>query len=166
CAKSPRAGRAFSEPLKHRRLQPPTWLPFVVFEEQWKRSSTTSTRISWTAASTCLPTNLGKTDISFSENQHAIKSIKSTTTHGSDTGKPGRFKSLPSVLIKTLARPFMRHLSECRLPASLKLARLCCVGSEISTMQLCLTFIDLKKTFYTVNTEAVIEALGYEGVPA
>nr|CDJ94238.1 RNA-directed DNA polymerase (reverse transcriptase) domain containing protein [Haemonchus contortus] len=32
-------------------------------------------------------------------------------------------------------------------------------------MPLCLTFIDLKKAFDTVKTEAVIEALGNQGVP-
>ncbi|XGW05099.1 hypothetical protein V3C99_015905 [Haemonchus contortus] len=32
-------------------------------------------------------------------------------------------------------------------------------------MPLCLTFIDLKKAFDTVETEAVIEALGNQGVP-
>uniref|UniRef100_W6NCR3 RNA-directed DNA polymerase (Reverse transcriptase) domain containing protein n=1 Tax=Haemonchus contortus TaxID=6289 RepID=W6NCR3_HAECO len=32
-------------------------------------------------------------------------------------------------------------------------------------MPLCLTFIDLKKAFDTVETEAVIEALGKQGVP-
>ncbi|XGW29221.1 hypothetical protein V3C99_008770 [Haemonchus contortus] len=31
-------------------------------------------------------------------------------------------------------------------------------------MPLCLTFIDLKKAFYTVETESVIEALGNQGV--
>ncbi|EPB66375.1 lectin C-type domain protein [Ancylostoma ceylanicum] len=32
-------------------------------------------------------------------------------------------------------------------------------------MPLCLTFIDLKKAFDTVETEAVLEALGNQGVP-
>uniref|UniRef100_A0A7I4Z4J5 Reverse transcriptase domain-containing protein n=1 Tax=Haemonchus contortus TaxID=6289 RepID=A0A7I4Z4J5_HAECO len=32
-------------------------------------------------------------------------------------------------------------------------------------MPLCLTFIDLKKAFDTVETEAVIDALGNQGVP-
>nr|CDJ86928.1 endonuclease-reverse transcriptase [Haemonchus contortus] len=32
-------------------------------------------------------------------------------------------------------------------------------------MPLCLTFIDLKKAFDTVETEAVIEALGNQGIP-
>uniref|UniRef100_A0A7I4XYH1 Reverse transcriptase domain-containing protein n=1 Tax=Haemonchus contortus TaxID=6289 RepID=A0A7I4XYH1_HAECO len=32
-------------------------------------------------------------------------------------------------------------------------------------MPLCITFIDLKKAFDTVETEAVIEALGNQGVP-
>ncbi|EYC21303.1 hypothetical protein Y032_0019g3740 [Ancylostoma ceylanicum] len=32
-------------------------------------------------------------------------------------------------------------------------------------MPLCLTFIDLKKAFDTVETEAVLEALGTQGVP-
>ncbi|EYC23509.1 hypothetical protein Y032_0015g2689 [Ancylostoma ceylanicum] len=32
-------------------------------------------------------------------------------------------------------------------------------------MPLCLTFVDLKKAFDTVETEAVLEALGNQGVP-
>ncbi|KAK6761309.1 hypothetical protein RB195_022390 [Necator americanus] len=32
-------------------------------------------------------------------------------------------------------------------------------------MQLCLTFIDLKKAFDSVETEAVVEALDNQGVP-
>nr|CDJ88695.1 RNA-directed DNA polymerase (reverse transcriptase) domain containing protein [Haemonchus contortus] len=45
------------------------------------------------------------------------------------------------------------------------LTRLIEVSREYK-MPLCLTFIDLKKAFDTVETEAVIEALGNQGVPA
>ncbi|XGW32297.1 hypothetical protein V3C99_017105, partial [Haemonchus contortus] len=150
---------------------------------------------------------------------------------GPDRIKPEHLKSIPQVIIKTLARLFTRYLSECKVPTSWKtsktvllykkgdpdnignyrpicllsviyklftrvilnrigrildegqpceqagfrkgfstidhihtLTRLIEVSREYK-MPLCLTFIDLKKAFDTVETEAVIEALGNQGVP-
>uniref|UniRef100_A0A7I4Y976 Reverse transcriptase domain-containing protein n=1 Tax=Haemonchus contortus TaxID=6289 RepID=A0A7I4Y976_HAECO len=177
---------------------------------QWRRSSTTSTRISSTATSTCLLTILAP---------------------GPDRIKPEHLKNIPPLIIKTLARLFTRYLSECKAPTSWKtsktvllykkgdlddignyrpicllsvifnfstrvilnrigrildegqpceqtgfrrgfstidhihtLTRLFEVSREYK-MPLCLTFIDLKKAFDTVEAEAVIEALGNQGVP-
>uniref|UniRef100_A0A7I4Z723 Reverse transcriptase domain-containing protein n=1 Tax=Haemonchus contortus TaxID=6289 RepID=A0A7I4Z723_HAECO len=150
---------------------------------------------------------------------------------GPDRIKPEHLKSIPQVIIKTLARLFTRYLSECKVPTSWKtsktvllykkgdpddignyrpicllsviyklftrvilnrigrildegqpceqagfrkgfstidhihtLTRLIEVSREYK-MPLCLTFIDSKKAFDTVETEAVIEALGNQGVP-
>uniref|UniRef100_A0A7I4YIY3 Reverse transcriptase domain-containing protein n=1 Tax=Haemonchus contortus TaxID=6289 RepID=A0A7I4YIY3_HAECO len=166
-----------------------------------------------------------------SEIRHAIKSMKNCTAPGPDRIKPEHLKSIPQVIIKTLARLFTRYLSECKVPTSWKTSktvllykkgdpddigncRPICLLSVIYTlftrvilnrigrildegqpceqagfrkgfstidhihtltrlievsreykMPLCLTFIDLKKAFDTVETEAVIEALGNQGVP-
>nr|CDJ86440.1 Endonuclease exonuclease phosphatase and RNA-directed DNA polymerase (reverse transcriptase) domain containing protein [Haemonchus contortus] len=161
-----------------------------------------------------------------SEIRHAITSMKNCTAPGPDRIKPEHLKSMPPVIIKTLARLFTRYLSECKVPTSWKtsktvllykkgdpddignyrpicllsviyklftrvilnrigrtldegqpceqagfrrgfstidhihtLTRLIEVSREYK-MPLCLTFIDLKKAFDTVETGAVIEALG------
>uniref|UniRef100_A0A7I4XRF4 Reverse transcriptase domain-containing protein n=1 Tax=Haemonchus contortus TaxID=6289 RepID=A0A7I4XRF4_HAECO len=166
-----------------------------------------------------------------SEIRHAITSMKNCTAPGPDRIKPEHLKSIPPVIIKTLARLFTRYLSECNVPTSWKtsktvllykkgdpddignyrpicvlsviyklftrvilnrigrildegqpceqagfrrgfstidhihtLTRLIEVSQEYK-MPLCLTFIDLKKAFDTVETEAVIEALCNQGVP-
>uniref|UniRef100_A0A7I4Z0B0 Reverse transcriptase domain-containing protein n=1 Tax=Haemonchus contortus TaxID=6289 RepID=A0A7I4Z0B0_HAECO len=166
-----------------------------------------------------------------SEIRHAITSMKNCTAPGPDRIKPEHLKSIPPVIIKTLARLFTRYLSECKVPMSWKTSktvllykkgdpddigkyRSICLLSVIyklfirvilnridrildegqpceqagfrrgfSTidhihtltrlievlreykMPLCLTFIDLKKAFDAVETEAIIEALGNQGVP-
>ncbi|XGW11057.1 hypothetical protein V3C99_012506 [Haemonchus contortus] len=166
-----------------------------------------------------------------SEIRHAIPLMKNCTAPGPDRIKPEHLKSIPPVIIKTLARLFTRYLSECKVPTSWKtsktvllykkgdpddignyrpicllsviyklftrvilnrigrlleegqpceqagfrrgfstidhihtLTRLIEVWREYK-MPLCLTFIDLKKAFDTYETEALIEALGNQGVP-
>ncbi|XGW34232.1 hypothetical protein V3C99_018227, partial [Haemonchus contortus] len=81
------------------------------------------------------------------------------TAPGPDRIKPEHMKSRPPVIFKTPARLFTQYLSECKVPTSWKTI------SREYKMPLCLTFIDLKKAFDTVETEAVIEALGNQGVP-
>nr|CDJ91750.1 RNA-directed DNA polymerase (reverse transcriptase) domain containing protein [Haemonchus contortus] len=163
--------------------------------------------------------------------RHVITSMKNCTAPGPDRIKPEHLKSIPPVIIKTLARLFTRYLSECKVPTSWKTSKtvllykkgdpddtgnfrpICLLSViyklftrvilnrigrvldegqpceqagfrrgfstidhihkltrpvEVSReykMPLCLTFIDLKKAFDTVETEAVIEALGNQGVP-
>ncbi|KAK6754712.1 hypothetical protein RB195_013601 [Necator americanus] len=115
---------------------------------------------------------------------------------GPDTIRPEHLKSLPPVLINTLARLFTRYLSECKVPKQWKTSKTVLLYKkgnphdigvaqsaycptidhihivskliEISReykVPLCLTFIDLKKAFDSVETEAVVEALDNQGVP-
>ncbi|XGW02281.1 hypothetical protein V3C99_014375 [Haemonchus contortus] len=49
-----------------------------------------------------------------SEIRHAIKSMKNCTAPGPDRIKPEHLKSIPQVIIKTLARLFTRYLPECK----------------------------------------------------
>ncbi|KAK6744638.1 hypothetical protein RB195_011390 [Necator americanus] len=166
-----------------------------------------------------------------SEIRHAIMSVRNRTAPGPDRIRPEHLKSLPPVLINTLARLFTRYLSECKVPKQWKTSetvllykkgdphdiskyRPICLLSviyklftrvilnrfekvldegqpceqagfrkrfstidhihtvskliEVSReykMPLCLTFIDLKKAFDSVETEAVVEALDNQGVP-
>ncbi|KAK6750333.1 hypothetical protein RB195_002355 [Necator americanus] len=163
--------------------------------------------------------------------RHAIMSVRNRTAPGLDRLRPEHLKSLPLVLINTLARLFTRYLSECNVPKQWKTSkavllyekgdlhdignyRPVCLLSviyklftrvilnriekvldegqpceqaefrkgfstidhihtvskliEVSReykMPLCLTFIDLKKAFDSVETEAVVEALDNQGVP-
>ncbi|KAK6765252.1 hypothetical protein RB195_025257 [Necator americanus] len=149
---------------------------------------------------------------------------------GPDTIRPEHLKSLPPVLINTLARLFTRYLSECKVPKQWKTSKtvllykkgdphdignyrpICLLSViyklftrvilnriekvldegqpceqagfrkgfstidhihtvskliEVSReykMPLCLTFIDLKKAFDSVEMEAVVEALDNQGV--
>ncbi|XGW22462.1 hypothetical protein V3C99_005024 [Haemonchus contortus] len=115
-----------------------------------------------------------------SEIRHAIKSMKNCTAPGPDRIKPEHLKSIPQVIIRTLAKLFTRIgriLDEgqpCEQAGFRRgfstidhihtLTRLIEVSREYK-MPLCLTFIDLKKALDTVETEAVIEALGNQGVP-
>ncbi|KAK6742512.1 hypothetical protein RB195_010028 [Necator americanus] len=165
-----------------------------------------------------------------SEIQHAIMSVRNRTAPDSDRIRPEHLKSLPPVLINTLARLFTRYLSECKVPKQWKTSKIVllykkgdphdignyrpiCLLSviyklfarvilnriekvldegqpceqtglrkgfstidhihtvskliEVSReykMPLCLTFIDLKKAFDSVETEAVVEALDNQGV--
>ncbi|KAK6748145.1 hypothetical protein RB195_001021 [Necator americanus] len=166
-----------------------------------------------------------------SEIRHAIMSVRNRTAPGPDRIRPEHLKSLPPVLINTLARLFTRYLSECKVPKQWKTSRtvllykkgdphdignyrpICLLSViyklftrvilnriekvldegqpceqagfrkgfstidhihtvskliEVSReykMPLCLTFIDLKKAFDSVETEAVVEALDNQGVP-
>ncbi|KAK6756769.1 hypothetical protein RB195_014912 [Necator americanus] len=162
-----------------------------------------------------------------SEIRHAIMSVRNRTAPGLDRIRPEHLKSLPPVLINTLARLFTRYLSECKVPKQWKTSKtvllykkgdphdignyrpICllsviyklstrvilnriekvlhegqpCEQAGFSTidhihtvlklievsreykMPLCLTFIDLKKAFDSVETEAVVEALDNQGVP-
>ncbi|XGW34758.1 hypothetical protein V3C99_018630 [Haemonchus contortus] len=97
-----------------------------------------------------------------------------------DRIKPERLKSLSPVIVRTLARIFTRIgriLDEgqpCEQAGFRRgfssidhihtVTRLIEVSREYK-MPLCLTFIDSKKAFNTVETEAVIEALDNHGVP-
>uniref|UniRef100_A0A7I4Y071 Reverse transcriptase domain-containing protein n=1 Tax=Haemonchus contortus TaxID=6289 RepID=A0A7I4Y071_HAECO len=115
-----------------------------------------------------------------SEIRHAITSMKNCTAPGPDRIKPEHLKSIPPVIIKTLVRLFTRIgriLDEgqpCEQAGFRRgfstidhihtLTRLIEVSREYK-IPLCLTFIDLKKAFDTVETEAVIEALDNQGVP-
>ncbi|KAK6757103.1 hypothetical protein RB195_015120 [Necator americanus] len=130
-----------------------------------------------------------------SEIRHAIMSVRNRTAAGPDRIKPEHLKNLPPVLINTLARIFTRYLSECKVPKQWKTSKTVllykreihmtsatiaqsayCPSSTSSSqelievsreykMPLCLTFIDLKKAFDSVETEAVVEALDNQGVP-
>uniref|UniRef100_A0A7I4YD72 Reverse transcriptase domain-containing protein n=1 Tax=Haemonchus contortus TaxID=6289 RepID=A0A7I4YD72_HAECO len=166
-----------------------------------------------------------------SEIRHAITSMRNGTAPGPDRIKAEHLKTLPPVIVKTLARLFTRYLSQCKVPTSWKTSKTVLlykkgdpddIGSyrpicllsviyklftrvilnrigrildegqpceqagfrrgfstidhihtvtrliEVSReykMPLCLTLIDLKKAFNTVETEAVIGALGNQGVP-
>uniref|UniRef100_A0A7I4YC75 RNA-directed DNA polymerase from mobile element jockey n=1 Tax=Haemonchus contortus TaxID=6289 RepID=A0A7I4YC75_HAECO len=61
-----------------------------------------------------------------SEVRHAITSIKNFTAPGPDRIKSEHLKSLPPIIVKTLARLFTRYLSQCKVPTSWKTSRLCC----------------------------------------
>ncbi|KAK6763264.1 hypothetical protein RB195_023828 [Necator americanus] len=166
-----------------------------------------------------------------SEIRHAIMSVRNRTAPGPDRIRPEHLKSLPPVLINTLARLFTRYLSECKVPKQWKTSKtvllykkgdphdignyrpICLLSViyklftrvilnriekvldegqpceqagfrkgfstidhihivskliEVSReykMPLCLTFIDLKKAFDSVEMEAVVEALDNQGVP-
>ncbi|KJH39683.1 hypothetical protein DICVIV_14434, partial [Dictyocaulus viviparus] len=90
-----------------------------------------------------------------SEIRHAISSARNRTAPGPDRIRPEHLKNLPPVIIKTLARLFTRYLSDCKVPK---------VSREYKT-PLYLTFIDLKKAFDSVETEAVMEALTNQALP-
>ncbi|KAK6762000.1 hypothetical protein RB195_022916 [Necator americanus] len=165
-----------------------------------------------------------------SEIRHAIMSVRNRTAPCPDRIRPEHLKSLPPVLINTLARRFTHYLSECKVPKQwnsktvllykkgdphdIGNSRPICLLSviyklftrvilnriekvqdegqpweqagfrkgfstidhihtvskliEVSReykMPLCLTFIELKKAFDSVETEAVVEALDNQGVP-
>ncbi|KAK6739382.1 hypothetical protein RB195_008078 [Necator americanus] len=158
-------------------------------------------------------------------------SVRNRTAPGLDRIRPEHLKSLPPVLINTLARLFTRYLSECKVPKQRKTSKtvllykkgdphdignyrpICLLSviyklftrvilkriekvldeahpceragfrkgfstidhihtvsklTEVSReykMPLCLTFIDLKEVFDSVEMEAVVEALDNQGVP-
>ncbi|KJH46476.1 hypothetical protein DICVIV_07471, partial [Dictyocaulus viviparus] len=133
-----------------------------------------------------------------SEIRHAISSVRNRTAPGPDRIRPEHLKNLPPVIIKTLARLFIRYLSDCKVPSQWKTSRTV-IGRRLdeeqpreqagfrkgfSTMDhihtirrlievsreykkpLCLTSIDLKKAFDCVKTEAVMEALTNQALPA
>ncbi|KAK6765513.1 hypothetical protein RB195_025430 [Necator americanus] len=105
--------------------------------------------------------------------RHAIMPVTNRTALGPDRIRPEHLKNLPPVLINTLARLFTRYLSECKEAGFRKgfstidynhtASKLIEVSREYK-MPLCITFIDLKKAFDSVETEAVMEALD-QGVP-
>ncbi|XGW18677.1 hypothetical protein V3C99_002910 [Haemonchus contortus] len=125
-----------------------------------------------------------------SEIRHAITSMKNCTAPGPDRIKPEHLKNdignyrpicLLSVIYKLFTRVILNRIGRildegqpCEQAGFRRgfstidhihtLTRLIEVSREYK-MPLCLTFIDLKKAFDTVETEAVIEALGNQGVP-
>ncbi|KAK6751079.1 hypothetical protein RB195_002821 [Necator americanus] len=58
-----------------------------------------------------------------SEIRHAIMSVRNRTAPGPDRIRPKHLKSLPPVLINTLARLFTRYLSECKVPKQWKTSK-------------------------------------------
>ncbi|KAK6733669.1 hypothetical protein RB195_017429 [Necator americanus] len=58
-----------------------------------------------------------------SEIRHAIMSVRNHTASGPDRIRPEHLKSLPPVLINTLARLFTRYLSECKVPKQWKTSK-------------------------------------------
>ncbi|KAK6737296.1 hypothetical protein RB195_019782 [Necator americanus] len=58
-----------------------------------------------------------------SEIRHAIMSLGNRTAPGPDRIRPEYLKSLPPVLINTLARLFTRNLSECKVPKQWKTSK-------------------------------------------
>ncbi|KAK6745376.1 hypothetical protein RB195_011857 [Necator americanus] len=58
-----------------------------------------------------------------SEIRHAIMSVRNRTAPGPDRKRPEHLKSLPPVLINTLARLFTRYLSECKVPKQWKTSK-------------------------------------------
>ncbi|KAK6730406.1 hypothetical protein RB195_007089 [Necator americanus] len=58
-----------------------------------------------------------------SEIRHAIMSVRNRTAPGPDRIRPEHLKSLPPVLINTLARLFTRYLSECKVPKQWKTSK-------------------------------------------
>uniref|UniRef100_A0A7I4Y2Z4 RNA-directed DNA polymerase (Reverse transcriptase) domain containing protein n=1 Tax=Haemonchus contortus TaxID=6289 RepID=A0A7I4Y2Z4_HAECO len=65
-----------------------------------------------------------------SEIRHAITSMKNCTAPGPDGIKPAHLKSIPPVIIKTLARLFTRYLSECKVPTSWKTSKSVLLGKK------------------------------------
>ncbi|KAK6751612.1 hypothetical protein RB195_003182 [Necator americanus] len=58
-----------------------------------------------------------------SEIRHSIMSVRSRTSPSLDRMKPEQLKSLPPLLINTLARLFTRYLSECKVPKQWKTSK-------------------------------------------
>ncbi|XGW34775.1 hypothetical protein V3C99_018637, partial [Haemonchus contortus] len=58
-----------------------------------------------------------------SEIRHAITSMRNGTAPGPDRIKAEHLKSLPPVIVKTLARLFTRYLSQCKVPTSWKTSK-------------------------------------------
>ncbi|KAK6752321.1 hypothetical protein RB195_003627 [Necator americanus] len=58
-----------------------------------------------------------------SEIRHAIMSVRNRTAPVPDRIRPEHLKSLPPVLINTLARLFTRYLSECKVPKQWKTSK-------------------------------------------
>ncbi|VDL81544.1 unnamed protein product [Nippostrongylus brasiliensis] len=115
--------------------------------------------------------------------------MKSRTTAGQERIRPVHLKDVPPVLNNTLARLFTRYLSDCKVLAGKHdiedrpngrrrtalrargLSAIDHIHTEIRLievpreykMSLHLTSIDLKKTFDSVTTKTVIEALCKQG---
>ncbi|KAK6737651.1 hypothetical protein RB195_020018 [Necator americanus] len=125
-------------------------------------------------------------EVLLSEIRHAIMSARNLTAPGPDRIRPEQLKNLPPALINTLTRLFTRYLSECKDWKVLDEGQPCEQAGfrkgfstidhihtvsklfEVSReykMPLCLTFIDLKKAFDSVENEAVVEALDNQGIP-
>ncbi|VDO18586.1 unnamed protein product [Heligmosomoides polygyrus] len=84
-------------------------------ERAWRRSSTTSTPISSIATSTCphaIFRGWIRRSLCSPFRDHAISSVKKRTAPGPDRIRPEHLKNLTPTLINTLARLFMRSLSE------------------------------------------------------
>ncbi|KAK6761970.1 hypothetical protein RB195_022897 [Necator americanus] len=119
--------------------------------------------------------------------RHAIMAVRNRTAPGPDRIRPEHLKSLPPVLINTLARLFTRYLSECKVPKQWKTSKTVllykkggskdidnyspiCLLSVIYKlftrykMLLCITSID-SKAFDTAEAEAVMEASENQDVP-
>ncbi|KJH39657.1 hypothetical protein DICVIV_14461, partial [Dictyocaulus viviparus] len=122
--------------------------------------TTITTRISSGSHVRLPPCNESKDDYVVpnalpSEIRHAISSVRNRTAPEQDRIRPEHLKNLPPIIIKILARLFTRYLSDCKVPRV----------SRQHKKPLCLTFIDLKKAFDSVETEAVMEALTNQALP-
>ncbi|KAK6761086.1 hypothetical protein RB195_022233 [Necator americanus] len=62
-------------------------------------------------------------EVLSSEIRHAIMSVRNRTAPDPDRIRPKHLKSLPPVLINTLARLFTRYLSECKVPKQWKTSK-------------------------------------------
>ncbi|EYC43945.1 hypothetical protein Y032_0476g2139 [Ancylostoma ceylanicum] len=110
-----------------------------------------------------------------SEVRHAIKSVKNRTAPGPDRIRPEHLKNLPTALVNTLARLFTRYRSECKVPSQWKTSRTVLLYKKGDPQDIgnyrpiCLLSeaykLFTRKAFDTIETEAVLEALGNQGVP-
>ncbi|VDO23413.1 unnamed protein product [Haemonchus placei] len=97
------------------------------------------------STSTCLLTIFGETNISL----HRFSLANSTCHHVDEGWFPWNQTRTYQVfvVVRTLAKFFTRYLSEC------------IEVSQEYRVQLCLTFINLKKALNNVETETVFEAI-------
>ncbi|KAK6740744.1 hypothetical protein RB195_008911 [Necator americanus] len=121
-----------------------------------------------------------------SETRRVIMSVRNRTAPSPDRIRPEQLKNLPPVLINTLVKLFTRYLSEFKVSKQCKTSKtvllykngdphdisdyrpICLLSVRVSRkykVPFCLAFIDLKKAFDSVETEAVVEALDNQGIP-
>uniref|UniRef100_A0A7I4Z1T2 Reverse transcriptase domain-containing protein n=1 Tax=Haemonchus contortus TaxID=6289 RepID=A0A7I4Z1T2_HAECO len=101
--------------------------------------------------------------------RHAITSMENCTAPGPDRIKPELLKSIPPVIIKTLARLFTRYLSECKVPTSWKSSKTVMLYKKGDPDDICnYRPICLLSLIYRLFTRAIQNRIGrilYEGQP-